>query len=500
MHMRLPHLSYSILAWLALLSATAASASTGRLELQVVDAETGRPIACRMHLTGPKKRPFKPERVPYWHDHFALPGTIPLKLPLGEYSFVIERGLEYLDCRGHFTIQPFADDSKRIELRRFVDMAREGWWSGDLDVRRPARDIELLMEADDLHVAQAIAWRVGKPYAGRLPTGGALVRFDRDRFCHLLGGALAWPGNELLAFNLSEPPKLSEADPIRVLSALRQQQNVWIDASRPYWQDLPLWVAEGQMDSIQIAHGQLGRVSSAGDEGGGRPRDRVRLPDPWGNAQWSQAIYFHLLDCGLRIPPTAGSGSGESANPVGYNRVYVAVEGRLTYEKWWESLRAGRVMATNGPLLLPKVEGQPPGHVFQAEAGSKLELEIGLTLSTREPISYLEIVRDGRVEHSIPFEQYAKSGRLPKMLFDRSGWFLIRATTDNPRTYRFAMTGPYHVEIGGQRRISRASAQFFVDWVKELAARRQASDPQSLEAYRRAEAFWRDILSKANAE
>ena len=55
--------------------------------------------------------------------------------------------------------------------------------------------------------------------------------------------------------------------------------------------------------------------------------------------------------------------------------------------------------------------------------------------------------------------------------FDRSGWFLVRAVTDLPKTYRFAMTGPYYVEIGPQRRISKSAAQFFVDWVYE---RRQA--------------------------
>ncbi len=36
-------------------------ASTGQLVLTVVDRETGKPIPCRMHLIGPKKKPFKPD-------------------------------------------------------------------------------------------------------------------------------------------------------------------------------------------------------------------------------------------------------------------------------------------------------------------------------------------------------------------------------------------------------------------------------------------------------
>ncbi len=210
------------------------------------------------------------------------------------------------------------------------------------------------------------------------------------------------------------------------------------------------------------------------------------------------------MDCGLRIPPSAGSGSGESPNPVGYNRVYVHVDGELTYEKWWQSLRAGEAFITNGPLMKPLVDGELPGHVFHADRGKKLELEIALTLSTRETITYLEIVKDGRVEQEIRFDEYAKSGKLPPVRFDRSGWFLLRVTTDNHKTPRFAMTAPYYVEIGYERRISRSAAQFFLDWVYQRARQVKLDDPkqqsETLQWHRKARDFWRDLVAKANAE
>ena len=263
-------------------------------------------------------------------------------------------------------------------------------------------------------------------------------------------------------------------------------------------------VAAGQVDSIEVAHAQMCRDSVIPGEKGGRPRDRVRFPDPLGNAQWSQHVYFQLLECGLRIPPSAGSGSGESPNPVGYNRVYVHVDDELTYEKWWEEFRAGRVFVTNGPLLKPLVENELPGHVFEAEKGAKLDFEIALTFSTREPVSYFEIIKNGKVEHSVPFQTYSKSGKLPIVHFDRSGWFLLRAVTDSPKTYRFAMTGPYYVEIGGQRRISRSAVQFFLDWVYQRAKQIKLDDPEQrkevLRWHRQARDYWNDLLSKSNAE
>ncbi len=510
-HFAIPLLCLAALALtVAQLGLRPAMAATGQLELTVVDKETGRPIPCRMHLVGPKKKPYRPPKMPFWDDHFAMPGKILLRLPLGEYSFVIERGPEYLDWKGHFTINNFADDAKRVELRRFIDMAADGWWSGDLDVRRPARDIELLMEADDLHVAQVVTWRNDKSeWTKKLPEK-PIVRFDGNHYYSLMAGESSRAGTSLLLLNLPTPfPLPADGEypsPVDLLRDARKKGNLWVDAGRPFGWDLPMLVAAGQIDSIEIANGQMCRATVIPTEGGGRPRDRLRYPDPWGNAQWSQYIYFQLLECGLRIPPSAGSASGESPNPVGYNRMYVHVDGSstLTYEKWWESFRAGRVTVTNGPLLKPSVNGELPGHVFQGEKDAKMDFEIGLTFSTREPVSYFEIIKDGRVEHSVPFDKYSKSGRLPILHFDRSGWFLVRAVTDLPKTYRFAMTAPYYVEIGGQPRISKSAAQFFVDWVYERAKKVKLEDPAQRQAvldwHRQARDYWRNVLSKANTD
>ena len=492
------------------ISLRTAEAASGQLELTVVDRKTKQPIACRMHLRTAAGRPYRPKKVPFWHDHFAFPGKITLKLPLGEYFFELERGLEYVERSGRFTINRYADDSEEVDMLRFVEMSSHGWWSGDLDVRRPAGDIELLMMADDLHVAPLVAWgNDARKQGSRSRPETPLVRFDGDRFYHLLAGAHACPGGSFLLLNVPAPLELGdgrEAYPPTLvpLEQVRQQDGAWIDMTRPFCWDLPTLVAHGQIDSIQVAHSQICRDRVIDDQKGGKPRDTVLYPGVQGIGRWSQAVYFHLLECGLRIPPSAGSGSGQAPNPVGYNRLYVQVDGELTYQKWWEGLRAGRVVITNGPLLQPSVRGEPPGYLFQAQEGQSLDLEIGLTLSTREPISYLEIVKNGQVEHSIRFDEYAQSGRLPGLHFERSGWFLVRAVTDLGKTHRFAMTGPYFVQVGYQPRISRRSAQFFLDWVYERARQIKLADPARqkavLEYHRQARDFWQDRLQRANAD
>jgi hypothetical protein len=190
---------------------------------------------------------------------------------------------------------------------------------------------------------------------------------------------------------------------------------------------------------------------------------------------------------------------------VGYNRGYVHVGKELTWEKWWQGLRAGRSFVTNGPMLLVTANGELPGHVFAAGAGQEVAVELKGELTTRDTIRFLEIIRDGEVVRRVSVEDFARTGSLGTLTFRTSGWFLVRAVADNPKTFRFASTAPFHVEVGNEkRRVSKAAAQFFLEWVKERAARVKLDDLQQrnevLKYHTAAEKFWKEVLERANAE
>jgi hypothetical protein len=271
----------------------------------------------------------------------------------------------------------------------------------------------------------------------------------------------------------------------------------WVHVDRLDAWDLPAWVAAGVVDSVAVADSRLERKGSGKSPPGVRPRDTVLYPEPQGHGRWVQDIYFHLLECGLRIPPAAGSGSGIAPNPLGYDRVYVHLDEPFDYDRWFEALRSGRVMVTNGPLLRPEVFHERPGHVFESPAGQPLELEMGLHLATKEKIAYLEIVQNGRVAHEVRLDEFAKTGRLPPIRFETSGWCLARVVTEAADAYRFAMTGPFFVELGGQKRISRRSAEFFVKWAEERLAQAEPSEKQM---HREAVEYWQAIAGRSNAE
>ncbi len=508
---RMPVFALLAAIMLCLFGDSSFAAGEGELEVRVVDKATGELVAVRMHLKDQRGRAVIPRGAIGWKDHFILDGKMLLKLRPGSYTFELERGPEYRIRTGHFMIERGAEDATAFEMERFVDMKKEGWWGGELHVHRPLKHIEALMRAEDLHVAPVITWWNDTNVWDETEKPESLVtQFDANRFYHAMAGEDEREGGALLYFNLDEPLPIQGAErefpsPVKFLEMAREHSKVHVDIEKPFWWDMPTWIATGQVDSIGLANNHMCRSEVLGNEAWGKPRDKKFYPGTHGNGRWSQDIYYHLLNCGLRIPPSAGSASGVLPNPVGYNRVYVYCEGELTYEKWFEGLRAGRVVVTNGPLLRPRINGELPGHVFTAAAGETVELQATLNLSIREKVEYLEIVKNGIVEREFRLSEYKEAGgRLPKVEFNESGWMLVRAVTNNADTYRFASTGPVYVEIGQQPRISKKSAQFFYDWVYERARRIKIDDKEQREAviapHRKARDFWQDLVDRANAD
>ncbi|HEY6228318.1 MAG TPA: hypothetical protein VI282_14445, partial [Verrucomicrobiae bacterium] len=174
-------------------------------------------------------------------------------------------------------------------------------------------------------------------------------------------------------------------------------------------------------------------------------------------------------------------------------------------KKWFENLRAGRVFVSNGPLLRCRANGQLPGHVFNIRKGEKLTIELEAKLDSRDPIAVVEVIQNGKLVSSACGCDWNSGDPLEKLTFEDSGWFLVRTLADVPDTFRFASTGPFYVEReDAPQRISKSSAQFFLDWVRERTARVKIEDRAEAEEVLRyhhdAERFWQEKAAQANAE
>ncbi|GMV92530.1 MAG: hypothetical protein AMXMBFR82_23080 [Candidatus Hydrogenedentota bacterium] len=484
-----------------------ASDAEAHLDLRVVESATSKPIPCRVHLLDAAGEAQVPGDLPFFRDHFVCDGAVGLNLAPGTYTYEIERGPEYERVQGEVSLKAGQHVAVETKLRRIANLPERGWYPGDLHVHRPVEDIERLMRAEDLYVAPVITWWNKKDlWSERALPEDPLVRFDGDRFYHLMAGEDERNGGAFLFFNRTTPLEITAAEkewpsPLAFLEV--KGPSTWIDIEKPFWWDVPVALAHGFGDSIGLANNHMCRSSMYESEAWGKPRDAERLPPPRGNGFWSQEIYYHILNCGFRLPPSAGSASGVLPNPVGYNRVYVQVPGEFTYEKWWDGLRAGRSFVTNGPLLLVRANGELPGHVFKSE--DTIEIAIAAELIAQDPIPAFEIIKNGSVERTITMDEWKTSNGLGSIRFDESGWFLVRTIADVPHTFRFASSAPFYVEIGNSpKRISKTSAKFFLDWVNERKAAITIEYPDQraevMKYHDTAATFWSSTVDNANAE
>ncbi len=489
---------------------TTAEAATLTLK---VNNEKGQPMPCRIHFLDKDQKLQRPKGLPFFQDHFVCPGRADLELSAGKYTFEIERGPEYERIDGEIELAENERRDVTLELKRIADLSASGWYAGELHIHRGVEEIPLLMQAEDLHVAPVITWwnKTNLWKDRRIPPS-LLTHFDSKRFYHVMGGEDERKGGALLFFHLKKPLAITGSSweypsPMKFVAAARRQENVWIDIEKPFWWDVPVWLASGQVDSIGLANNHMCRSRMHENEAWGRPRDAKRLPAPRGNGYWTQEIYYHILNSGLRIPPSAGSASGVLPNPVGYNRVYVHTGENFTYESWWDGLKAGRSFVTNGPLLICKANGQLPGHIFQSDEGGELKIELDASLVTEDKVSSVEIIRNGKVVRRVPISGDGALDDLGTLKFRESGWFLVRAIAENPRTFRFASTAPFYVEVGKtKRRISKQSTQFFLDWVDERInlVKKNVKDANQrkevLSHHQSARKYWNALLNSANAE
>ena len=200
----------------------------------------------------------------------------------------------------------------------------------------------------------------------------------------------------------------------------------------------------------------------------------------------TNAVWYRLLNCGFRIP--AGAGTDAMTNyaslrgPVGLNRVFVKTGGPLDFDRFLAGLKAGRSMATNGPLvelaLRPRGSSGPwsePGDELELPAG-RHALEARVSLRSIVPIDRLEIVRNGEVVATLPLagERTSADATVSLPAFG-SGWYVARAHSDRSRHpvldfYPFGTTSPVYVSVGGAPVRSPADARYFTAWIDRVRA------------------------------
>jgi hypothetical protein len=528
----------------------------GSIVMEATDSSSGAPIAARLQFTkSPRKVP-RSRTMLVADDQWLLERSLPLALANGDYEFIVKRGPEFSEIRGGFTIETKAKDVVSIEVPRSVDMRAESWFSGDhlssfppdiLSRWQLADAIDMVVSTSSPGTTQATQTTSrpssSKPKAARLDeaneadasaVGSRLLtrsrRLSWNHGCLLIHDDKGPVDAESSSNDGSNSISESLAGALLAVAAAKRNEHATVELMHPWTRDVPILLATQNVHAVQLLSEfnrrssddriQLssntstkilrGKVSPTLGKSKTNSEifapldsdDELKYKNARGVGRLTETLYWQMLDAGLRLTPTAGSGAGTDIGTLGYNRVYVHSDTPPDVSRWWASIRKGNTMVTNGPLLRVLVNGQPPGSVLASYRGQSIPLDIQASLTVRDPVDYLDVVFNGETIYSAKLEDHYRRGEFPPLDIDRSGWLVIRVIVASDQGYRLATTAPYYFEFDGKPRVSKRAIQFFQSWLQaSRASLSEEPDWKALSpAFAQAEQFWAARESSATAE
>ncbi len=486
--------------------------ATATLDLRVTTG--GQPTAARVYITAEDGRPcLAPGAVTYSrrgeaHSMIDRGATIPL--PPGRYVVRAEKGPEFRSAEK--TVNLALDKITRLELEipPFHKMNERGWYSGDLHIHRAAAEMGVILRAEELNVGPVISRHVGGarpkpapfPAANQVPVDGThVVTVQNQEVERLYKGHGA-----VVLLNAPRPVD----DPVTDLYPMdveycrqAREQGAFVDGEKPIWKNVAVNVALGVLDTIGVVnnHFHPNTVATEAEKYGAMEREQPAYRTPVGFAQWMIDLYYSFLNCGFRIPVSAGSASGVMPVWPGYERVYVHLSGPFGLEQWYRDLKAGRSVATNGPLLEVFVDGQPPGAEFPLEKAAKHKLAI--EARSRTVLERLEVVVNGQLVRALPVAGKSEFRASLDVDLTSPGWVAVRCFESAPSTVRYAHSSPFYFPRGGRLPVRTHDAERWANYLRDLSGGLSETDYPSREAgekaralFAQAEAVYRDLARR----
>jgi len=434
----------------------------------VLDAQSGKPLPCRIHFRTPAGVPYQPHghhdhvnsNLDNWHidvggdlrlgqiSYAYIDGTCQGWLPRGKVIVDVGKGFEFEPLRQVVEIAP-GQRELVLRLARCADMNAARWFSGDTHVHfLGERGAHREACGEDLNVVNLLASQWGhlftntEDFIGRPAVSGdgrTIVYCSQENRQHILGHM------SLLGLKQHVSPWCSDGpDEAEMGGNMETTLAHWADA------------CHAQGGTVIIPHIPNPNAELAALIATGRA-DGLEMTGP---GQYSHLEYYRYLNCGYRLPLAGGTDKMDSAVPVGLCRTYVNIppNEEFNYENWCRNLRLGRTFISSGPLLRFSVNGRGAGETL-ALPGNGGTVELEAAVESIFPVHVLQIIQEGNVIASTEESRGARALRVKASIqVSRNTWFAARCAGpkyearphhDCWRRGIFAHTSPLYVAVGG---------------------------------------------------
>jgi hypothetical protein len=387
---------------------------------------------------------------PSWQEPatYFVSKPFSIRLPVGKWRLAVARGIEYRPVFEEFEIAPDTTRSRKVLLRRWVDMPKLGWYSGDDHihmVRMKPEQNEFLMtwaRAEDVHVSNTL--RMGDPHDVYFEQMGYGKDSRYQQGDYVLVSGQEDPRMEIheqghaIALNIKEPVRDTARYHLydAVFDAVHAQGGL---AGYAHFAWAPAYYrATRREETYAIWDATINVV-----------RDKVDFLEILQFRQLGLDDFYDFLNLGYKLTASAGSDL-PWGNTIGEVRMYVYSGGTFSADAWFAAMKAGRTFVTNGPMIELTVDDaisgdelKPAGNAsFRVQARAWAPRSIG-SPKTLEVVAQGEVIRTA--ESNNPDIQELKIDVVLKA--GVSQWIAARVRAHNGA---LAHTSPVYVLVEGR--------------------------------------------------
>lgn len=355
------------------LSLTLITPAPGRLKLEVVEEGTDRPVPAMVQLWSEEDGAVRPpgngiEFAPQFESlgsptgarranlpgplneaFWCMPGPVDMPIDPGAWRIGIRRGVEFEPLFVPVGVRSRETVNLRLQPRRWVDMRRRGWWSGDDHVHNRLvsdEDAQRLMawvKAEDIHLANVV--KMGDLYRTYFEQRGF------GRAFRVVDGEFALaPGQECPRTH----DQIGHTLAMNITEMVRNPDRYFL-----YDEVFDAVHAQGGLSGY--AHGNAGLFHVHRDMSLNVPRQKVDFVEILQFNQLGTGLYYEFLNLGCKLTASAGS-DVPWGGTIGEVRAYAYLgRERFSADAWFAAFGRGRTFTTSGPMLEFTVEGALPG-------------------------------------------------------------------------------------------------------------------------------------------